>query len=84
MAIFNFGDIEIYYEVKGNHDAEKTIAFFNGVMASASSWDFYSEVFVNLGFRVVLHDFKGQLMSSTPRWNILRRRSGDEICPSLS
>lgn len=66
MAIFNFGDIEIYYEVKGNHDAEKTIAFFNGVMASASSWDFYSEVFVNLGFRVVLHDFKGQLMSSKP------------------
>ena len=37
MAIFNFGDIEIYYEVKGNQNAEKTIAFFNGVMASTSS-----------------------------------------------
>jgi 3-oxoadipate enol-lactonase len=35
-------------------------------MASTSSWDKYWPIFDRLGFRVILHDFKGQLKSDKP------------------
>ncbi|MDL2323946.1 alpha/beta hydrolase [Ruminococcaceae bacterium OttesenSCG-928-A16] len=66
MPVFKHDGLELYYEVKGREDAFHTVAFFNGVMASVSSWQYLWPVFEKLGYRVVLHDFKGQLMSSKP------------------
>ncbi|MDN5352697.1 MAG: hypothetical protein PWQ12_1618 [Clostridiales bacterium] len=66
MSIFMYEDLALYYEVKGNASAEKTIAFFNGVMASTSSWDALWPIFEAFGYRIVLHDFKGQLKSGKP------------------
>lgn len=67
MAYFNYNGTEIYYEVKGIEDAKHVVAFFNGVMASTSSWDKYWPMFEKIGFKVILHDFKGQLKSSKPK-----------------
>ncbi len=67
MAIFKTNDIEIFYQVKGNPNAKKTIAFFNGVMASTSSWSLIVPIFEKLDYRIILHDFKGQMKSSKPQ-----------------
>lgn len=66
MAYFQTDGIELYYEVHGDPDGSETIAFLNGVMASTSSWSLLWPVFARAGFRVILHDFKGQLKSSKP------------------
>jgi len=58
--------LRIFYELRGNVNSKETIAFFNGVMASVSSWAYYVPVFERLGFKVLLHDFKGQLLSDKP------------------
>lgn len=65
MAILNTPYGNIYYNVLG--DGETTIGFMNGVMASASSWDTYVDVFVKLGFKVVTFDFIGQMLSDKPQ-----------------
>lgn len=59
-------DVELYYEIHGDPNGTETIAFLNGVMASVSSWALLYPVFERAGFRVILHDFKGQLKSSKP------------------
>lgn len=67
MAYFKVNqDVELYYEVHGDPNGKETIAFLNGVMASVSSWAMLWPVFERAGFRVILHDFKGQLKSSKP------------------
>lgn len=66
MPTFTINTIGLAYEDLGDKNQETAIVFLNGVMASMSSWKMYSELFVNLGYRVILHDFKGQLLSSKP------------------
>lgn len=66
MARFQHNGISLFYEVKGDPNGKRTIAFLNGVMASTSSWGLLCPVFERMGFRVILHDFKGQLKSSKP------------------
>ena len=67
MPYFKYSDqVELYYVVHGDPNGKETIAFFNGVMASVSSWSLLTPVFERAGFRVILHDFKGQLKSSKP------------------
>lgn len=66
MPYFETGDARLYYEVHGDPNGRETIAFLNGVMASVSSWTLLWPVFERAGFRVILHDFKGQLKSSKP------------------
>jgi len=66
MSLINIDGVNLYYEVKGNPEAKNTIAFFNGVMASTSSWDFIVPIFEKFDFKIVLHDFKGQLKSDKP------------------
>ncbi len=66
MPYFSLGNIQLYYEIHGNPNGEQTIAFFNGVMASVSSWALLWPVFERAGFRIIVHDFKGQLKSSKP------------------
>ncbi len=58
--------IELYYEVKGDLKSDKVIAFFNGVMASTNSWDLCVPIFEKAGFKIVCHDFKGQMKSAKP------------------
>ena len=66
MSIFTYNQINLAYEDCGNTQSDTAIVFMNGVMASMSSWKLQADLFVELGYRVVLHDFKGQLLSSKP------------------
>lgn len=67
MAYFEADGISLYYEVHGDPNGRETVAFLNGVMASVSSWSLLYPIFERAGFRVILHDFKGQLKSSKPQ-----------------
>jgi len=66
MAVFQTAGINIHYEVKGNPDSVHCIAFLNGVMASTGSWSLLTPVFESMGWRIILHDFRGQLQSDKP------------------
>lgn len=66
MPYLKVNGIKLFYEVKGNPDCKETVAFFNGVMASTSSWAYQVPVFEKLGYRIILHDFKGQTLSDKP------------------
>ncbi|TFG83942.1 MAG: alpha/beta hydrolase [Erysipelotrichales bacterium] len=67
MSKFTINDVELYYEVSGNPEAKETIVFLNGAMSSTSSWVNQVEVFKRMGYRILLHDFKGQLRSDKPQ-----------------
>ena len=58
-------DFELYVEDLGNPNGE-VIVFLNGVMASTNSWYTIMKPFVEAGYRIILHDFKGQLKSDKP------------------
>ncbi|QVK18506.1 alpha/beta hydrolase [Mycoplasmatota bacterium] len=65
LAKINIGDVNIYYELKGHLESDETVVFLNGVMASTSSWNNQVPIFEN-DFKILLHDFKGQLRSDKP------------------
>ncbi len=67
MPIFTHHHVDLFYEIKGNPDSSETVLFLNGVMASTSSWANQLPPFEAQGFRIVLHDFRGQLKSSKPK-----------------
>lgn len=67
MSFFKYNDINLFYEVKGNPNSKKVVAFFNGVMASTSSWGLLYPIFEKMGYKIILHDFKGQLKSDKPK-----------------
>lgn len=67
MAMFEHEGNRFYYEVRGDENAQSAVAFFNGVMASTNSWDYITPIFEKLGFKVICHDFKGQLKSDKPQ-----------------
>jgi 3-oxoadipate enol-lactonase len=46
---------DIYYEVAGKKDAQRTLIFLNGLTQSTVSWGFVTPVFTN-DFRIVLMD----------------------------
>lgn len=84
MSVFVYNDqVELYYEVRGDKSARHTVAFFNGVMASTSSWEYLWPVFERFGFRVVLHDFKGQMKSSKPEGPYMFAQHAAEACALL-
>ncbi len=58
-------NLKFFVEDLGNHKGE-AIVFLNGVMASTNSWYVIMKPFIELGYRVILHDFKGQLKSDKP------------------
>lgn len=66
MGLFNYNGVNLYYEVKGDPNSKSAVAFLNGVMASTSSWGYLTPIFEKLGFKVILHDFKGQMKSDKP------------------
>ena len=67
MAVFQTAGNNLFYDVRGKPDSVHCIAFLNGVMASASSWALLYPVFESMGWRIILHDFRGQLKSDKPR-----------------
>jgi 3-oxoadipate enol-lactonase len=66
MAYMTVNGVKLYYELAGDERSQEVVAFFNGVMASTSSWVFQRKVFEKAGFKILLHDFKGQLLSEKP------------------
>lgn len=58
--------VRLFYEVKGDLESSETIVFLNGVMASTNSWYQFIPFFERFGYKMLLHDFKGQLKSSKP------------------
>lgn len=63
---FEIDGVKLFYEVKGNENSETAVAFFNGVMATTNSWYGMLPGFEKLGFKIVLHDFMGQMKSDKP------------------
>jgi len=57
--------IKLYYEVL-NPDAPVAVVFLNGVMASINSWSRQAALLARFGYKIVMHDFKGQLLSDKP------------------
>ena len=66
MPIVTHQSVDLFYEIKGDPNAKLTVLFLNGVMASTSSWVNQLPPFEAHGFKIVLHDFKGQLKSAKP------------------
>lgn len=65
--------VEFTYDVKNPNGQKGSIFLLNGVMASFSSWSHLSDILANLGYRVILHDLRGQMLSGKPKgpytWN---------------
>ena len=53
----------LYYEVINDSGEMGTLVFLNGALASTNSWYNQYKALIGQGYRVVLHDFVGQLMS---------------------
>ena len=66
MATAIINDFNLYYELLGEKDAKETVVFLNGILSSVNSWYAQSDILVKMGFRVLLHDFRGQLKSDKP------------------
>lgn len=79
MSIFDIHGTKIFYEIRGNQESDETIVFLNGVMASTNSWYALSKPFEDLGFKVLLHDFKGQLKSDKPEGPYTFLEHADEL-----
>lgn len=53
----------IYYDIINEESSKDVVVFLNGVMASTNSWINQYEVFKEKGYKIILHDFLGQLRS---------------------
>lgn len=63
MLFTNKDGKHIYYEVINETSDKDTLVFLNGVMASTSSWQFQVNALKEEGYKMILHDFIGQLKS---------------------
>lgn len=63
MDFINKDGKHIYYNVINGNRSNEVLVFLNGVMASASSWVNQYEELGKLGYKIILHDFVGQLRS---------------------
>lgn len=79
MSFFEVNGIRLFYEIRGKEDAEETIVFLNGVMASTNSWYVLAKPFEDMGYRVILHDFKGQLKSDKPEGPYSFKEHAEEL-----
>lgn len=66
MPYFTSSDgLRLYYELKGS--GEKTVVLVNGILMNTASWKLQAEFLISKGFRVLLHDLRGQGASDKPR-----------------
>lgn len=63
MDFTNKDNKRIYYDVINGDSEQEVLVFLNGVMASTSSWVNQYEELKKLGYKIILHDFIGQLRS---------------------
>jgi len=63
MNFYNKDIKRIYYDIMNEKGEQGVLVFLNGVMASTSSWINQYEEFKKIGYKIVLHDFVGQLRS---------------------
>ena len=63
MPKIRANECEFYYEERGR--GQEPLLFLNGILQSTESWHPYLDAF-GKDFRVLLHDFRGQLMSEKP------------------
>lgn len=66
MSTITIHDVDLFYELTTPPSPKGTIVFLNGVMATASSWSTFVDLFKKHGYQVLVHDFRGQLRSSKP------------------
>jgi len=78
MPMFNVNGINIFYEDLGDKNSKNCVVFFNGAMSTTSGWGLLYPLFTRLGWRVILHDFKGQLMSDKPEGVYTFKQHADE------
>lgn len=69
MPTASINGINIYYEIKGKQEGTEAVVFLNGIMSSVRGWDFQVPVFEKAGFKILLHDLRGQLLSEKPKQN---------------
>ena len=67
MAQIQVNGINIYYELKGKQEGKEAVIFLNGVMSTVAGWALQVPVFEKAGFKILLHDFRGQLLSEKPQ-----------------
>ncbi len=63
MPMLDVGGVRIYYEV---HGSGEPVVFLNGIFMNTASWAYQSGHLARLGYRVVLHDMRGQWNSDKP------------------
>ena len=63
MDFINKDGKRISYTVLNEESKNEVLVFLNGVMASTSSWVNQYEVLAKMGYKIILHDFIGQLKS---------------------
>ncbi|HOJ50240.1 MAG TPA: alpha/beta hydrolase [Spirochaetota bacterium] len=78
MPKLNVNGCNIYYEVRGNENSNDVVVFLNGVMATFNSWGFQIPVFEK-GFKILLHDFRGQLLSDKPKGPYSFKMHADDL-----
>jgi len=66
MPYIPINGVNIYYEIKGQQDFPEAVVFLNGIMSSVRGWDLQVPVFAKAGYKILLHDFRGQLLSGKP------------------
>jgi len=66
LSSININGVNIYYELKGRQEGKEAVVFLNGLMSSVSGWALQVPPFEKAGFKILLHDFRGQLLSAKP------------------
>lgn len=63
MPYRRINDVEIYYE---DHGSGEPVVLLNGIFMNTKSWYLQLKPLVSRGYRVVLHDMRGQWSSGKP------------------
>jgi 3-oxoadipate enol-lactonase len=66
LSSININGVNIYYELKGKQEGKEAVVFLNGLMSSVSGWGQQVPPFEKAGYKILLHDFRGQLLSAKP------------------
>ncbi len=66
MPKANVNGTQIYYEITGDEISNETIVFLNGGLSSKNLWEPLVPTFKKFGFKVLLNDLRGQLLSDKP------------------
>ncbi len=56
MASIKVGDVNLYYELRGNIESNETLVFLNGIMSSVSSWNNQYPV-LKKHFKILLYNY---------------------------